>query len=415
MSSKISELPATGISEPVAVAGPGTSPVVPELSPARKAWVEHVTLLLAHKKLILWTTLVVTAITAVYAFGFMPNYYKATAVVLPARKPGGGLDNAITGITSSLKDLGLARLTGSKGGDESYTPVSLVGSRELQEKIIKQFGLQHLYESETMDEALKEFNKNLECDLNEEGNFRISFADESPQRSANIVNALTLAMNEIDSRLAKEEAVHNSKYITERYEKNLQDLDSAEALLGKFEKEHGIYVLEEQAKAELAAIAEIEQQKSMAEIQLKNVLEMYGSNAAEATGLRNSIEGLGAKLEQMRTGMDMKASSFVPTNILPDAALQFLRLTREVEIQSKLKAFFLPMFEQAKIDEHRNLLSFVVLDHAVAPTKKAGPHRSLLLLAALLSTFFVTCVLTLMAARISSMRLAFRRDMAVLR
>jgi uncharacterized protein involved in exopolysaccharide biosynthesis len=414
MSSKISELPATGITEPIAVAGPGVTPVLPELTPARRAWVENVTILLNHKKLILWTTLLVTAITAVYAFGFMPNYYKATAVVLPARKPGGGLDNMAASLTSSLKDLGLSRLTGSKGGDESYTPVSLIRSRELQQQIIRQFGLQQIYQAESMDEALKRFNENLDCDLNEEGNFSISFADVNPSRSANIVNALTVAINEVDSRLAQEEAVHNSKYITERYQKNIEDLDSAEAALGQFEKEHGIYVLEEQAKAELGAVAEIEQQKSMAEIQLRNVLDLYGSNASEAVALKNSIDGLSQKLEQMRTGMDTKASSFVPTNVLPEAALQFLRLTREVEIQSKLKAFFLPMYEQAKLDEHRNLLSFVVLDHGVPPSKKAGPHRSLLLLGAMLSTAFVSIVLTLTVSRFHSIRAGLDRDRAIL-
>jgi uncharacterized protein involved in exopolysaccharide biosynthesis len=136
----------------------------------------------------------------------------------------------------------------------------------------------------------------------------------------------------------------------------------------------------------------MEQQKSMAEIELKNVLEMYGSNAAEASSLRNSISGIEQKLDQMRTGQDARASSFVPTNILPEAALQFLRLTREVEIQSKLKAFFLPLYEQARLDENRNLLSFVVMDHAVPQEKKSRPKRALILLAACASGFVVSAI-----------------------
>jgi uncharacterized protein involved in exopolysaccharide biosynthesis len=414
MSSTINELPTTGIAQPAAVAGPGSIPSMPDMTPARKAWVENVTILLAHKKLILWTTLAVTAITAIYAFGFMPNYYKAAAVVVPARKPGGGLDNAVSGIASSLKDLGLSKLSSGKGED-SYTPVSLMASRTLQEKLIHQFNLDKLYEADNIEEALKKFNENLTCHLSEEGNFSIEYQDVDPVRAAAVANAGVAAMNELDSRLAKEEAVHNSMYIAQRYQKNLHDLDSAEAALGAFEKEHGIYILQEQARAELSTVASMEIQKSMAEIELTNALEMFGSNSNEAVAIRNSINGLKAKLDQLRTGQDAKASSFVPTDVLPDAALQFLRLTREVEIQSKLKAFFLPMYEQASLDEHRNLLSFVTLDNASVPIKKAGPHRSLLLLAALASGLILSSVIVLVNAHAQRLRIQFDRDRSRLR
>jgi tyrosine-protein kinase Etk/Wzc len=441
MSSTINDLPTTGIPQPVAAtgqpiavagqpiavagqpvaatgqavaaAGSGISPQMQELTPARKAWVENVTILLNHKKLILWTTLVVTAITAVYTFGFMPNYYAATSVVVPARKPGGGLDNAITGLSSSLKDLGLAKLSGGKG-EESYTPVSLMASRTLQEKLVRQFGLMKLYGADDMDEALKEFNKNLTCHLSEEGNFIVNFDDVSPARAAAVTNAAVVAMNELDSRLAKEEARHNSMYIAERYQRNLQDLDSAEAALGAFQKKHGLYIVQEQARAELSTVASLELQKSMAEIELKNALEMFGANSNEAVSIRNSIGGLESKLEELRTGQDSKASSFVPTNVMPELALQFLRLTREFEIQSKLKAFFLPMYEQASLDEHRNLLSFITLDQANVPIKKAGPHRSLFLLGALLSGLILSSIVVIVVVRFESMRTSFHQDQALL-
>jgi capsule polysaccharide export protein KpsE/RkpR len=396
MSSTINELPTTGIAQPAAVAGPGSMPSMPDMTPARKAWVENVTILLAHKNLILWTTLAVTAITAIYAFGFMPNYYKSTAVVLPARKPGGGLDNMASSLTSSLKDLGLAKLS---GGEESYTPLSLMTSRELQEGLVRQFGLQKVYDADNMEEALKEFNGNLDCELTPEGNFLISFEDTSRVRAAAVANAAVQSLNELNSRMAKEEARHNSRYMEERYALNLRQLDSAESALGDFEKKNGIYILQEQARAELGTIAAMEQQKSMAEIELKNVLEMYGSNAAEASSLRNSINGIEQKLDQMRTGQDARASSFVPTNILPEAALQFLRLTREVEIQSKLKAFFLPLYEQARLDENRNLLSFVVMDHAIPAERKSRPRRSILILVALIGSFVTTAIMIFVSAR----------------
>src|SRR5262245_50541068 len=97
------------------------------ISPARKAWVENVSLLLRHKTLIIVTSLVVTAATAVYLFGFAKMWYKSTANVMPARKGAGGLlDNLSSGISSTLKDIGLTQIAGRNKSDGIYSPIALI-------------------------------------------------------------------------------------------------------------------------------------------------------------------------------------------------------------------------------------------------------------------------------------------------
>jgi hypothetical protein len=98
---------------------PTEQPSTSQLSAARKAWVENISILLRHKYLILSVTIIVTAIVGTYAFTFMPNYYKAHSVILPARHSGNDLDNVTAGISSTLKDIGLSKLKG--GGEENYT------------------------------------------------------------------------------------------------------------------------------------------------------------------------------------------------------------------------------------------------------------------------------------------------------
>ncbi|MDP4199300.1 MAG: Wzz/FepE/Etk N-terminal domain-containing protein [Bacteroidota bacterium] len=378
------------------------------LTPARRAWVESVTIVLLHKWLILAVTVIVTAATAFYAFTAMPNVFTAHAVILPARHAGGGgLDAVTSGISSTLKDIGLAKL---KGGEDSYSPLSLMRSRELQEGLVKQFHFQQVYDAPTMDDAIKQFATNLDGELTEEGNFIVSFQDTSRQRAAEVTNAVVDAINNINSRLAKEEAVHNLTYVEERYNTNVADLDSAEAALGAFQRKFGVFSITEQARAEMTALAELEGQKSMAEIGLHNAQQMYGSNSSEAAVYRSTIEQLSSKLGEMQVGMDTKASSFVPTNSMPDVALSYLRLMREVEIQSKLKAFLLPSLEQAKLDENRDLYGFVTLDHAVPPSKKSGPHRSMILLQALIGSMVISSIAVILSVNVRRARVRFQID-----
>jgi tyrosine-protein kinase Etk/Wzc len=83
---------------------------------------------------------------------------------------------------------------------------------------------------------------------------------------------------------------------------------------------------------------------------------------------------------------------------------------REVEIQSKLKAFILPTYEQAKLDQTKVTLAFVTLDHAVAPQKKARPHRSIVLAISAIASFILTSIFIMLYANWIEVRKRFAED-----
>jgi uncharacterized protein involved in exopolysaccharide biosynthesis len=377
------------------------------LSPSRTAWVESIATLLRYKYLIGSVTFAVTAITAWYAFTQMPNYYTAHAVVLPARHEGGALDNITSGIAGGLKDLGLSKLG---GGEESYSPVSLIKSRDMMQKIVREYDFQKEYHEKTMQDAVDDFSKNADGELSEEGNFIVSFTDTNPTRAAMITNVLVDGLNNVNSQLAKDEAEHNITYIQQRYQQNLTDLDSAEKAFLAFQEKYGVFSLPEQARAEMSAIGELEEQKMDAEVQMHSAEQLYGSNSSQVAVYKGTIEQLASKLAGMKVGMDASASSFVPTGVLPDVALKYLSLTREFEIQSKLKAFLLPAFEEAKLDQQKNIYGFVTLDSATVPVHKSGPKRSILLLAAMAGSIAVMCMLILLLTGFGRLRLHFISD-----
>jgi uncharacterized protein involved in exopolysaccharide biosynthesis len=64
----------------------------------------------------------------------------------------------------------------------------------------------------------------------------------------------------------------------------------------------------------------------------------------------------------------------------PSAGLESFRLYREVVTQQRILEFVLPIYEQAKIDEQKDIPVLLVLDKAVPPEKKTKPQRSLIVL-----------------------------------
>ncbi|HET9135630.1 MAG TPA: Wzz/FepE/Etk N-terminal domain-containing protein [Candidatus Kapabacteria bacterium] len=382
------------------------------LGPARRAWVESMVLLLRYKVLILTTTVLVTIGTVIYLFFFADVWYKSDANVMPARRSGGGLLDGITsGITSTIKDLGITPLAGKNKGDGIYSPLALISSREVESKLIKEFNFMSVYKTNTMEETFQEFKSHASADVLEEGNISITFEDTDPKRAANVANRLVEELNAVNSKLAMEEARFNRTYIEQRYSKLIGDLDSIDRALGEYQRKYGVYELKTQAQAQLAVLSTLEQQRYLSETQLANAEQLYGTESPEANALKTQLAELRGKLQELKTGMDRDAKSyFVPTDVMPDVALQYLQLMREEEIQSKLKAFILPSYEQAKLDETKQLLAYIVLDKAEPPIHKSRPKRLITLLMAMFGSFALCCLLVIGVAQLGNVRRRFHQD-----
>lgn len=379
------------------------------MTPVREAWVRNLSIILLHKKLILIVTVVTVVLTGVYCFVFMPDWYQATAKVLPARQSGGLLESLSGGLSSTIKDLGISKIGGGSS-EGSYSPLSLLGSRELREGIVRKFDLQKEYHAKNMTAALDEFDAHVSGSIMEEGDVAIQFEDTNAVRAAEITNALVEGINDLNSRMAVEEAKQNFGFVEQRYKQNLADLDSAEMALGTFQGKYGVYELPEQARAELTGVAAVEQAKLQTEMQLHTAEKIYGETSPEAQLLKASINDLASKLGELNSGLDSKSSYFVPTKVLPEVALQYLRLMREVEIQSKLKAYLLPTYEQAKLDETKRALTFLTMDHATPPERKEHPHRSVILIIALISAVILTSLLVLITSNLRATITHFKVD-----
>ncbi len=392
-------------------AGASVSPKLSELTPSRVAWVSTVSLLIRHRILIAIVALIVTVATGIYAFS-LPNVYTATTIVLPPRKASSGmLDNIASGLSSTIKDLGITRLGGSEGG--AYTPLSLINSRSIREQLIKEFDLVKRYEAPNIEAADKVFFSNLNAKTTEFATFSVGFTDEDPKLAARVANRAIELVNETSTRLAQEEAKNNLQQVEKRYEKSIADLETAEADLAAFQRKYGVYSMPEQAKAQAEAIASIEQQKYTTEVQVSMLEQLYGSNSPEVNAMRSSITELNQKLNDLRNSPDAN-SSFVASKLMPDVAMDYLRTMREVEIQSKLKAFMIPSYEQAKLDVSKQTVAFLTLDPAVPPLTKSGPRRSAMLAIGLLGSVILTSFLILNFYKLRAIKGRFQNDRSAL-
>lgn len=351
-----------------------------------------VSILVKWRRFFLWFVLTITVSAAVVTL-FLPKWYKATASVFPAEQADlfGGLDGISSIVKTFSSSSKLSSLTGPKEVDRY---LAILKSERVLGEVINKFNLYDVYELTDAvyknEKARKELSSNTELEIQEEGNLTISVFDKEPLRAAEIANYYVELLNKTNSELQVQNARGNRLFIEQRYEKNIQELRTAEESLKTFQLKHGVLALPEQTEASIKAGAEVYARLNLKEIEIEVLKKTLGESHPNIAEKKIEIEAIKNKIHEMNTGNssspeDMKL--LIPFRQTPELAIEYIRLFRGVEIQYKILQFITPLYEQAKVEENRSTPSVVVLDNAVPAERKAKPKVTLFaLLAFVVST-----------------------------
>jgi uncharacterized protein involved in exopolysaccharide biosynthesis len=174
-----------------------------------------------------------------------------------------------------------------------------------------------------------------------------------------------------------QEARSNREFIEKRVEEVKASLRVAEDSLKAYQEKRGLIIIPEETSSSISVIA-----------------ELYATKERKATELAvlERTVGRDNPLYQQAAIELSELNKKVAT--IPQTTLSSIRLYRNAAIQQKIYEYLLPLYEQAKIDEQRDVPVVLVLDKGVPPERKDRPKRLFILLTALVlglmvSSFFV--------------------------
>lgn len=342
-------------------------------------------IILKWKKTIAIIVIIATISGVVLAFCLPGWYYSYTSV--KASNPlqysplsGIGTGNPIEQFVGGFSNLGFLA-----GSSELNTFIKILQSRKVMSEIIRKFKLMEIYGTEYIDEAIEILKENTLFKLDIESNILfIGVYDKDPQRAANMANHFMVLLNNINVELNTTRARNIRTFIEARYTETLANLHNAEDSLKKFKKIHGIYFLEEQAKQAINALANLQAELTIKQVQLGVIEHYLQEEHAELLQLKKEIDELEGKVNEFYHGSREKGKKnervFIPLVESPELGQIYFRLFREVKIQEKLTDVLLPLFEKAKIEEKQNTPTLLVLDEAFIPEKESKPKRSLIVI-----------------------------------
>ncbi|MFH0735652.1 MAG: Wzz/FepE/Etk N-terminal domain-containing protein [bacterium] len=367
---------------------------------------DYLYILYKWKKLILINTILITLIAVGISY-IIPETFKATAVVMIPPENSMGISglSSLLGGKSSSSSIGAKLLGGSNTSEDLL--LGILNSRLSLINVINKYKLMSYYKikENNMDKAIKAFQEDVVFEPNEYDFIEISVINKDPKKSAEIANYFVEMLDSLNIKINTENATNNRLFVEKRYNKNLSDLRNAEDSLYKFQKKHGIFAVPEQLEVSVKAAAELEATLSEREMESYFIKQQYGANSPQYLGLLTQIKMLKDKVNELKSSPSLSSASNVlfPFKEVPDMVIKYYRYYREIEIQSKILEFVLPMYEQAKVEEQKSIPTVMVIDQATPPQTKYAPKKAFIVLAFSFIAFFLLVIISFRGEYLSNL------------
>lgn len=328
---------------------------------------------LKNKKPILLITLAIFIISIIMYFFVFDLIYFSSASIKSSAKASGLLSSLESGMPDlgGLDELGIG---GGKSAKELASYENILYSRRCLEPLIVKFGLMERDQHRFMEDAIKNF-KEEKLVLDQDriaGILNIGVYDKNPELAKDMVDFLLTELNKINIELNVQNAKNNREFIENRYNQAFSDLTKAEDTLKSFQMIYGV-APDLQIKAAVQAAFGLEAELKTEEVKYDILRKILSPDQLEVKTQEAKINSMKDQISKIQNSTDM--NDFLRLGNSPQIALSYLRLQREVEIQTKIQTFLLPLFEQAKIEEKRETPTISVLDKPYVSERKKKPKR----------------------------------------
>jgi capsule polysaccharide export protein KpsE/RkpR len=355
-----------------------------------------ISVFLRHKKLIIVVTVAAFAGSALVSLVIPPRYV-SSAAILPL-----GVEKDITGLRdffTSLGELGEISATFMRARKNLIID-HMIRSMHMCMLLDERFDLASIYGEGDRESIHKRLREQTRVVIRDEGVIILSVEDESPQRAKEMVEAYLENLDGILVGLALENAGKKLAFLLEEIERRETRVLEADSAMQHFQIEHGLYDIEEQARAALRVAAALSARQSMLEVE-RELLEMtLKQGTPELEVLRSELKLLEGQLADMRDGVTQGESIFPPLKDFPGLASEYVQLLTERKLQEFVIMYLSLQLEDARLSSNRRTSVLKVIDPPYVPERRAWPKRKQIVMVSTLAALFWVTFILLVAERI---------------
>ena len=319
--------------------------------------------------------------TVVWTYKVTPQFSSTATIIIPNRQP--------SSAASTLAQLGGIDILG--GGYDVY--LDILHSRTVQDKLIQHFNLMNHYHVDKLSAAERALAASTTIAITHEGLLTITVIDPDAKLAAQLANAYSLRLEELNGQLAVTSAGQQRLYYQNQLIKEKDALADAEVALTAVQQKTSLVSPDIQASQDLGAVAAAEASRRALVVQLQSLQQGATDQNPDVIRLKSQIAALSSQIAQMQSGAGGSS-----VNSLPSQTLQVTRASREVKFHEGLFEALSKEYEASKEQEGRDISVLEVLDPALPGEVKVWPPRVKFWTYALISGFLLGIFITLLEA-----------------
>ena len=380
----------------------------------------------------IFKNMIIVTISAIIISLLLPKWYASKAVVLSS---GAGQFNFLSSISPiPVADFGLSTIN-----EDINNFIAILQSRTVKEYMVNKFNLIDRYKQRDIEYAIEAFEEKIELEVTEEGTLEITIIDKDPLIAKEMVNEVLFMLDQINQSIGMEAGKYNREFLENRININNKDLEKAELALKTFQEKTGIIDLVAQLSSTMQMSAqaynsifeaytslyakkiETETELAVAKTTLSNnnptIMQLEKLLDVQTIQLDQLMIRLDEKLQYLLSNISPAQIDTIPNiefsvsfNTLPSLGLENARLIREVELQSTIQEILIPQFEQAKLEETKNIPTLQIIDKPKVALNKTKPKRSLIVIGSTIMSFLMSLIFVYTDHRTKGFRLAIKQS-----
>jgi tyrosine-protein kinase Etk/Wzc len=348
-------------------------------------------LVLTRRKRMIGTVSVAALCIGVLTSLLLKPNFTATAAILPPQQQSSS--SSLMGQLGSLAALGGgASVLGIKSPADMY--VGILQCRTIADEIISQFHLESIYKRKKRDDTRTALRAHTEIEAGKDNLIRISVTDHDPNRARDLANAYVDELYRVNSNLAITEAAQRRVFFDQQLDAEKKALALAEDDLRATEQRTGLIQLSGQAQMIIQSIAQLRAEIASREVEMQAMRTFATEQNPDLTRLQEVISTMRRQLtmlEDDQARQQQPGNIALPAGRVAEDSLEYARKFREVKYHESLFDLLSRQYEAARIDEAKSAPIIQVIDRAVAPDKKSGPHGSLITIGLGILGFSLAC------------------------
>ena len=300
---------------------------------------------------VLGATLIAVAISLL-----LPPWYRAEATLLPPSEEESGI-----GLASLLKGIGVAGVKVPTQATPADVFLAILDSRRVNEEVVRRFDLKNRYHAHFMVDAVKVLHTHTRFKLTDAGTIEVSVEDRDPARAAAMANAYLELLDRFNREVRMTKGRRTREFVEQRLRETRDELAGAEQGFADFQAKHKTAVMSREVTTAADAAARLYAERASLQVRL-GVVQSYTRGSSDEE----------MQISQELAQLDRQLAT------LPETGLEISRLYRKVRTFEQVYVLLTAQYEQARIDEARDVATIEILDPATPPEKKSRPQRSMI-------------------------------------